>query len=382
MNCKLFIVFFLFLFSSAQGQDIQQFLEKLQDHSLSNAQEKVYLHTDKPVYSAGENIFFKSYSTIGSANLFSSLSGILYAELISPANEIVQRVTISTPMGIGVGDFTLSDTITEGVYRVRAYTNWMKNAGEDYFFDKKIPIYNGRSDNVITHTVFENREKDVLYKINLSSVTGLPIAKKRISYTISEGDKIVEKKSQTSSEEGIVEISVNNKFINPILKLRFENIDKNVVNKIIRTVDPQQLPITRLFPEGGKLVKGRVNTIAAKSINSQGLGIQSNVLIKQGTDTLGIFETNMLGMGAIAVFLNDNTPLETYAIYPDGTKVTIEAPPVHDSGFSLSVNNLNENRLFTQLNVSADLQDNSDVYFVVHHLGEVLFVSKSKLNKE
>jgi hypothetical protein len=211
MNCKLFIVFFLFLFSSAQGQDIQQFLEKLQDHSLSNAQEKVHLHTDKAVYSAGENIFFKSYSTIGSANLFSSLSGILYAELISPANEIVQRVTISTPMGIGVGDFTLSDTITEGVYRVRAYTNWMKNAGEDYFFDKKVPIYNGRSDNVITHTVFESREKDVLYKINLSSVTKLPIAKKRVSYTISEGDKIVEKKSQTSSEEGIVEISVSNK---------------------------------------------------------------------------------------------------------------------------------------------------------------------------
>lgn len=382
MNCKLFIVFFLFLFSSAQGQDIQQFLEKLQDHSLSNAQEKVYLHTDKPVYSAGENIFFKSYSTIGSNNLFSSLSGILYAELISPANEIVQRVTISTPMGIGIGDFTLSDTITEGVYLVRAYTNWMKNAGEDYFFDKKVPIYNGRSDNVITHTVFESREKDVLYKINLSSVTGLPITKKRVSYTISEGDKIVEKKSQTSSEEGIVEIAVNNKYINPILKLRFENTDKNVVNKIIRTVDPQQLPITNLFPEGGKLVKGRINTIAAKSINSQGLGIQSNVLIKQGTDTLGTFETNILGMGAISVFLNDNTPLEAYAIYPDGTKVTIEAPVVHDSGFSLSVNNLNENRLFTQLNVSADLQDNSDVYFVVHHLGEVLFVSKSKLNKE
>jgi len=382
MNRKLFVVFFLFLFSSARGQDVQQFLEKLQDHSLSNVQEKVYLHTDKPVYSAGESIFFKSYATIGSANLFSSLSGILYAELISPANEIVQRVTISTPMGIGVGDFTLSDTITEGVYRVRAYTNWMKNAGENYFFDKKIPIYNGRSDNVITHTTFESREKDVLYKINLKSVTGLPIAKKRVSYTLSEGDKIVEKRSQTSSEEGIVEIPVNNKFINPILKLRFENIDKNVVNKIIKTIDPQLLPVTKLFAEGGKLVKGRINTIAAKSINSQGLGISASVLIKQGADTLGVFDTNKLGMGAISVFLNDNKPLEALAIYADGSRVAIESPQVYDNGFSISVNNLNENKLFVQLNVSPDLQDNSDVYFVVQHLGEALFVSKSKLNKD
>jgi TonB-dependent SusC/RagA subfamily outer membrane receptor len=382
MRQKLFVAILLFIFSSARGQDVQKFLEKLQDYNLNNPQEKVYLHTDKPVYSAGENIFFKSYSTIGSANLFSSLSGILYAELISPANKIVQRVTISTPMGIGIGDFTLSDTITEGVYRVRAYTNWMKNAGEDYFFDKKVPIFNGRSDNVITHTTFESREKDVLYKINLSSVTGLPIAKKRISYTINEGDKIVEKRSQTSSEGGLIEISVNNKFINPILRLRFENIDKNVVNKIIRTVDPQLLPITTLFPEGGKLVKGRINTIAVKSINSQGLGISSNVLIKQGADTLGTFETNKLGMGAVSVFLNDVKSLEAYATYPDGSQVAIQTPPVHDSGFSLLVNNLSESKLFAQLNVSADLQDNSDVFFVVHHLGEVLFVSKSKLNKD
>src|SRR5690606_28122351 len=96
--------------------------------------------------------------------------------------------------------------------------------------------------------------------------------------------------------------------------------------------------------------------------------------IKQGTDTLGIFETNMLGMGAISVFLNDNTPLEAYAIYPDGTKVTIEATPVHDSGFSLSVNNLIQTRLITQLYVRYDLQYNSDVYYVVHHVGEVLCV--------
>src|SRR5690606_29499642 len=130
------------------------------------------------------------------------------------------------------------------------------------------------------------------------------IAKKRISYTITEGDKVVEKKSQTSSENGTVEIPVNNKFINPILKLRFENIDKNLVNKIIKAVDPQLLSITNLFPEGGKLVKGRINTIAAKSINSQGLGVSSNILIKQGADTLGMFQTNKLGMGAISVFIN------------------------------------------------------------------------------
>ena len=380
MSARILTFIFLFITISTQGQDIQQFLEKVQDYNTNNPQEKVYLQTDKPSYSAGENIFFKSYTTIGINNLFSSLSGILYAELISPANDIVQRVTISTPMGVGIGDFTLSDTITEGVYHIRAYTNWMKNAGSDYFFDKKIPVFNGRTDNILTQTTYQLGESEVLYKINLNSISGLPISKKRIYYTITEGEKVVEKKSRTSSETGLVEISVPNKYSNPILKLRFQNIDNSMVNKIVKTIDPKLNPVTTLFPEGGKLIAGRINNIAAKSINNNGLGIPSKIFIKQGVDTLGVLQTNKLGMGAISVFIKDNTPLEAVANYEDGTRVNIEAPKVHSEGISILVNNLNAHKLFAQLNVSESAQNASDVYFVVHHLGDVLFVSKSKLN--
>ncbi|MCA5005682.1 TonB-dependent receptor plug domain-containing protein [Sphingobacterium bovistauri] len=382
MKQGLLSAIFLFIISYAHGQDIQQFLEKLEGYQINNPQEKVYLHTDKPSYSAGEPIFFKSYTTIGVKNLFSSLSGVLYAELISPSNDIVQRVTISTPMGAGIGDFTLSDTITEGVYRIRAYTNWMKNAGSEYFFEKRVPVFNGRTDNVLTQTTTEVGESDVIYKINLNSISGLPIAKKRIQYAISEGDKVVERKSKSSTDLGLVEISVSNKYRNPILKLRFENVDKSMVNKIVKTIDPKLIPVTKLFPEGGKLVYGRINNIAAKSINSQGLGVGSKILLKQGNDSLGVINTNELGMGAISVFLNSNAPIEALATYSDGSSVRVEAPEVYESGFSLLVNNLNENKVFAQLSISSNQINNADVYFIVHHLGEVLFVSRAKANKE
>ncbi|WP_159639024.1 TonB-dependent receptor plug domain-containing protein [Sphingobacterium composti Ten et al. 2007 non Yoo et al. 2007] len=381
MKQKLIAAILLFIFSSAQGQEIQGFLENVQNFNLNNPQEKVYLHTDKPAYSAGDNIYFKSYSTIGVHNLFSNLSGVLYVDLISPANDIVQKITISTPMGVGIGDFALNDTITEGLYRIRAYTNWMKNAGGDYFFEKHIPIYNGRTDNVVTQTTFEKREKDILYKINISSVTGLPIAKKRVWYSILEGEKIVERKSQSSTESGDIEIPVNFKYKNPVLKLRFENIDKSVVNKIVQTINPEISPVTTLFPEGGKLVAGRINTLAAKSINSQGLGVPSKVVIKQGNDTLGVINTNKLGMGATSLFLNTSAPLQATAVYEEGTQSVVEVPEVHQNGFTIVVNNLNESKLFTQLNISSDLQSDSEIFFIVHHLGEVFYVSKAKLNK-
>lgn len=382
MKSKLLTAIFLLALFSLKAQDIQQYLKNLQEYNALNPQEKVHVHTDKPVYAAGENIYFKTYTTIGVHNLFSSLSGVLYAELISPSNQIVDRVTVSTAMGVGVGDFTLSDTITEGIYRLRAYTNWMKNAGSAYFFNKQIPIFNGRSDNVITHTIYEDRPNDVLYKINLSSLSGLPIAKHRVSYRIMEGEKQVERKTVTSTEEGLIRIPVNKKYEKPILYLRFENIDKAVVNKIIKPIKPADIPITEIFPEGGKLIAGRINNIAAKSLNAQGLGVKSTLFIKQGSDTIGTLETNELGMGAVSVFVNGNTPLEIISAYADGKQSVVASPEIYEVGFSVLVNNRHLTKLYAQLNASEAQLDATDVYFVVHHMGEVFFVSKSKLNKE
>lgn len=382
MKTKLITAIFLFTIFSVKAQDIQQYLNNLQEYNTRHLQEKVYIQTDKPVYAAGENIYFKTYTTIGVHNLFSSLSAVLYAELISPSNQIVERATISTAMGVGIGDFTLSDTITEGVYRLRAYTNWMKNAGDSYFFDKKIPIFNGRSDNVITNTTYEDRENDILYKININSISGLPIAKSRVSFRIMDGDKQVERKTVTSSEEGVISIPVNKKYERPILHLRFQNIDKAVVNKIIKPISPRSSAITEIFPEGGKLIVGRINNIAAKSLNSQGLGIKSTLFIKQGKDTIGTLHTNELGMGAVTVFIDEAIPLEIIAKYDDGTQNKVPSPEIHPNGFSILVNNRHASKLYAQLNTSADQLDGTDVYFIVHHMGEVFYVSKSKLNKE
>ncbi|MBS1504644.1 MAG: carboxypeptidase regulatory-like domain-containing protein, partial [Bacteroidetes bacterium] len=42
--------------------------------------------------------------------------------------------------GLTWGDIALADTLPPGNYRVVAYTNWMRNAGPDYFFSRDIRI--------------------------------------------------------------------------------------------------------------------------------------------------------------------------------------------------------------------------------------------------
>jgi TonB-dependent SusC/RagA subfamily outer membrane receptor len=109
--------------------------------------EKVYLHLDKPYYAAGDDIWFKGYVTSGSQNKLTTISGILNVELIDWHDSIKQSVKLALKGGVAAGDFALPDTLHQGGYRIRAYTNYMRNAGSEYFFDKAISIINNISSN-------------------------------------------------------------------------------------------------------------------------------------------------------------------------------------------------------------------------------------------
>lgn len=102
--------------------------------------EKAYLHFDKPYYAAGDTIYFKAYVIAGQKGSLSTLSGVLYTDLISPKNKILKSLKLQIINGLTWGDIALPDSLPEGNYRVRAYTKLMRSYGEDLFFDKLIPI--------------------------------------------------------------------------------------------------------------------------------------------------------------------------------------------------------------------------------------------------
>jgi hypothetical protein len=124
---------------------VQTITGKLEQFRKKYPQEKVYLHTDKPFYSVGDTLYYKAYIVNAENNYPSAISHILYIDLINSRHEVQQTSMLPTEDGISWGSITLSDSLPEGPYRLRAYTSWMRNFDEAYFFTKTVPVGNALS---------------------------------------------------------------------------------------------------------------------------------------------------------------------------------------------------------------------------------------------
>jgi len=102
--------------------------------------EKVYLHTDRDYYASGDDLWFKAYLVNGESNYPTFTSNNLYVDLVSSESKIISREIVRLDDGVGSGDFKLTDSIPGGTYHLRAYTNWMRNFGDNFIFDKQITV--------------------------------------------------------------------------------------------------------------------------------------------------------------------------------------------------------------------------------------------------
>ena len=105
-------------------------------------QEKIHLHTDRDVYVPGEKIWFKAYIVDALSHQYAPVSQYVYVELISPVDTLINRVMILQTDGMFYGHLPITDFVPEGNYTLRAYTRYMENLGDDYFFKKNIRIGN------------------------------------------------------------------------------------------------------------------------------------------------------------------------------------------------------------------------------------------------
>jgi hypothetical protein len=108
--------------------------------NFSNYPEKIYIQYDKQSYVAAETIWFKAFLL---ENLLpAKQSTVLAVELINDNNEIISKKILPIFGASAIGEFTLPADLTEGVYRVKAYTRKNMNFTNVKPYEQSITIYN------------------------------------------------------------------------------------------------------------------------------------------------------------------------------------------------------------------------------------------------
>lgn len=143
---KLFILALMLLFGFVNPLHSQNNLPTLfaKSDSINNdfLQEKIYLHLDRPSYWAGDDIWFKIYlknTAIPNCNV--------YVELLDSEEKVICKNIYWAMNGFAYDDFELDKTLSSGVYLIRAYTSWMRNFDEQWFYNRDLIIWNLRDKN-------------------------------------------------------------------------------------------------------------------------------------------------------------------------------------------------------------------------------------------
>lgn len=131
----------IFLGSWDNITSIDTLIKIINKNNDLKANDAIYVHTDKPYYIAGENIWFKVYLRKASTLLSNQWSKGVYVELIDSEGDIIDEREIYAVGEHSDGDFKLKTDLPEGKYRLRAYTNWMRNFGDSSFFNQEIQIF-------------------------------------------------------------------------------------------------------------------------------------------------------------------------------------------------------------------------------------------------
>ncbi|MBW4891401.1 carboxypeptidase regulatory-like domain-containing protein [Mucilaginibacter sp. HMF5004] len=392
MNTRKFLFVLSFItcavhFSASAQRDtigLPALLSKTAKYMGSRPIEKVYLHFDKPYYAVGDTIWFKAYLTM-LKHQPSELSKIVYVEMISSTDSLVQSLKIQVMNGVATGNIPLGQyAVKKGNYRIRAYTAWMRNFEGEYFFNKNITVGNAIDNELSTHVSFTGSEKGDVTKINAQIAykdeTGAPYSNKKVSWKIdTDNDKPLKGKG-TTDNNGILTVSIEGSkalaLTSRSLQTVLERGDKKPIASTfaLKYADPNI--DVQFFPEGGELIAGVSTRIGFKAIKGDGLGvnIKGTVVDNDGKATADI-KTQNLGMGAFFMNPEDGKSYKANVIFPDGSTHVYDLPRVQQSSINLSVSNIDPDNLSMKISASQTFfaQHRDQKFYVIAQSGGIIY---------
>jgi hypothetical protein len=230
--------------------------------------EKIYLHTDKPYYITGEKIFFRAFLLDAFSNQQAVQSRYVYVELINPADSVVQRVKIRPDEdNLFYGAIPLPEDLPQGSYKMRAYTQYMRNQGESSFYSKYVRISDPQVLSVQIETDFHFPGDG---RVN-TSLRFMDAKTKEVIHPASVSLRLNQEKTFTGKpdKEGWIHVRLNvpDKVTTRVLYVELME-NKRIYKQYIRIPFPEGDFDVSFHPEGGHIIAGQLSNVSFKAINN------------------------------------------------------------------------------------------------------------------
>ena len=202
------------------GEDYHEYLE---------------FHVGRNFYIAGEQVFYKVYcfSDNKEEDFYSK---VLYIELVDEHKKSVLSQVLLTEDNAASSEFQLPDTLSTGLYYLKAYTQWMRNEGEEIFGSYPVYIYNQYDEALETYSAYSIPIEAEIYIDGGRLITMLParlrvripgLMGKKLEIILRESYSLDTLQSAVTDEEGYAEFEFT-----PFMGKRYSLITENSVGEM------------------------------------------------------------------------------------------------------------------------------------------------------
>lgn len=386
------ILFQAGLLYSQDTISLNTIIEKTQKLIQQYPTEKVYLHFDKPYYAIGDTIWFKGYLAT-EADQPSDLSKVLYVDILSDKDTLVRSLKLPVINTSAYGSLTLDPLVYKaGNYRVRAYTYWMINGDDSYFFYKNIRLGNAIDRKIITNISLKGEDADKSPKITANIIykdpEGNPFANKKVNWKVISKFETIARGKETTDAQGAVSLVLS--------AGQKAALDTGVLETVLEASDDKQIitnfPLKnsfseadiQFFPEGGDLIENINGKVAFKAVQEKGLGISVKGEISDNSgNIITAFQSQHLGMGTFSLMPEPGKTYKANLTFSNGIKKAVPLPAVKPSGINLSANNTNATNLLVQISANPQyysVNQNKNYYIVGRSKGIICYAAQAKLN--
>jgi TonB-dependent SusC/RagA subfamily outer membrane receptor len=357
----------------------------LQAYSEKMPGEKIYLHLDKPIYKPGDDIWFTAYLVSGAENRPSSVSNVVYVELLSPKGAVVRNLALFARNGCVNGDFRLNPQDEGGLYKIRAYTRWMKNFGEESFYGKDIPVQRYVAPRLLMKIDFEREAygagDSVKVTLDLRNLEDQPLVYQPVKAGIQLAGKEYAGMTFETGTDGKAYV----RFILPavldtrdgllLLVIDYKGRSESVSRAIPIVLNNITLDF---FPEGGNLVAYVPSRLAFKAVNEFGKPADvSGVIYDPKGIPVASFRSFHDGMGAVGFTPEAETEYYAVITIPGGIEKKYPLPTVHAEGFVMTVKKQQEEKL----DIAVYSPEIGTGYLVLQIAGKDYFTAEMQLKK-